>query len=257
MIYRLKSILIILSLFILISCESSKETEQVVDGYINRGMLKKDDKGVAVRDGKWIKMDNSKRVIGETEYKMGKRNGLSVVYGPNNQKALEAYYKDDKKDGILKEYNTKGKLVKEANYKEDKLDGPYFEDKADGQHKGQYKSEKKDGEWTHVWPSGAKSVFTYKNDIFDGPHKQLFRDGVISRIGQYKNGKPVGEWKEWYTPKQLSWTAQYDDDGNKHGKWFVYFENGKLKEEAEYDHGKMTAIKQWDDKGRLFNQAKR
>jgi antitoxin component YwqK of YwqJK toxin-antitoxin module len=49
----------------------------------------------------------------------------------------------------------------------------------------------------------------------NGTFKEYFKDGVLSRVGEYRAGEKTGEWK-------------------------YYLRNGSLKAIGSYDHGKMT-----------------
>jgi len=250
-------IFIVISLAIILGCGGPKEYKVWSDGYLNKGMMVTDAKGDLQKDGKWVRMTQDNRVVSETEYKIGKREGVTVNYRPNGNKLNETQYANDKKNGVYKEWNAKQELIKEATYKDDKLNGAYLEKREDGEHKGFYKDEKKDGEWSHTWPSGAKSIATYKEGKMDGPWKKLFKDGTVAEIGQYKNDKPVGEWKSWFTPKQMWWTGSYDDEGKFHGKKTIWYEDGKTQEICVYEHGKEMELKEWDKNGKLTNDAKR
>lgn len=86
----------------------------------------------------------------------------------------------------------------------------------------------------------VKGVGTFINGLAKGEHEKSDKNGNSIAAGQYKNGKKVGVWKEWYPIKD--------------GKWHFWYEKGLLKKECKYNNGKLEGeFKSWFANGQLEN----
>lgn len=70
---------------------------------------------------------------------------------------------------------------------------------------------------------------TTKNDVLHGLYQYFYTNGTINYEGEYKNGKPIGVWNEFYS------------NGNKKTQY-------KVSRESEKDYQK-TIISAWDSLG--------
>ena len=84
-------------------------------------------------------------------------------------------------------------------------------------------------------------IFYLSNDTepFTGKNLCLYEDGQFSIKGQFKDGKPDGNWTVWHQNGQIQSEENYKDgkkDG-KHTSWYV--ENGikKIYSDAYYEDG--------------------
>lgn len=68
-----------------------------------------------------------------------------------------------------------------------------------------------------------------QNKKKDGPYTSYHANGSIETSGFYKNGKRVGDWKEYFLNGQLSNKKIYDDKGKYTGSSQAYFKNGNKK----------------------------
>ena len=59
----------------------------------------------------------------KTEFKDGKKNGISKIYYPNGKLASEASFKDNIQVGVQKDYYENGKVKYEFSYKNGQIDG--------------------------------------------------------------------------------------------------------------------------------------
>jgi YD repeat-containing protein len=70
------------------------------------------------RHGIWYFYDESGRQISMTDYKHGKKHGVSLKRYPNGQVHYTGEYENDVQVGIWKTYDANGKLVDSTNYTE-------------------------------------------------------------------------------------------------------------------------------------------
>lgn len=96
----------------------------------------------------------------------------------------------------------------------------------------------KHGEWKFFFSNGNLSM------------KRTYSDGKIKKCESWnKNGTPWkkhdydvdelvnGEQWEWYENLQIKQIIKYEH-GTRHGKYIIFFSDGKLAEEGEYIKGK-------------------
>ena len=118
-----KSILILLSLFLIFSCgeKDGKWTEYYENGRIKSERIFKDGEVV---DGKYISYYDNGQIWDERNYKDGKLDGKFTIYYENgilqrinlNQIEGEGNFKDGEKDGKWTYYNEDGSLIGEGIY---------------------------------------------------------------------------------------------------------------------------------------------
>ncbi|MCT6881736.1 MAG: toxin-antitoxin system YwqK family antitoxin, partial [Snodgrassella alvi] len=109
----------------------------------------------------------------------------------------------------------------------------------------------------------------------EGKLQLWYPDGQKKIQGNYKNGKPVGQWHTWYPNGQMaiemSWqkgqpsgrTMSWYENGQKRGelnfingkaegRWQRWYPNGQLKQDMYVHHGIVQTMTTWDDKGHLL-----
>jgi antitoxin component YwqK of YwqJK toxin-antitoxin module len=66
-------------------------------------------------------------------------------------------------------------------------------------------------------------------------NKEIRKDNLINLFDE--NGERHGYWEQYYDNGQLSYKGNYVN-GNKHGYWEDYFYNGQLNYKGNYVNGK-------------------
>lgn len=89
---------------------------------------------------------------------------------------------------------------------------------------------------TYDFSGNISDEETYVHGKREGEHIQ-YRDGAKT-ITNYKNGKIMGEYTEWYPNGLLKQKGTYDEENKRTGYWVYYAEDGNLKSESNYLHGK-------------------
>ena len=67
--------------------------------------------------------------------------------------------------------------------------------------------------------------------------KGYYRNGVRSAHFKFKNLKPVGHQRGWYSNGAKRFEGHFDENGLEHGHYRKYDKEGNLLQELEYVHG--------------------
>ncbi|MCC5917532.1 MAG: hypothetical protein JJU02_09430, partial [Cryomorphaceae bacterium] len=104
-------------------------------------------------------------------------------------------------------------------------------------YKGAYKYGTRHGLITFYNGLGVKtSEGNYRLAYKDGTWKHYFRDGKLSQVEQYKNGKLHGKHISYFGNGKKDEEGEYVH-GDRHGKWTVFYENGNKSVEYNYEYG--------------------
>jgi len=124
---------------------------------------------------------------------------------------------------------------------------------------------KKEGkqEWYFENAKPEKILF-YHDDLFDGECKSWYSDGSLHTVQFFKQGKPIGEHREYYQRKSLSQPEEdflariihYDENGKIHGTEASFYPDGKKQTVVFHDHGLFHGMKKmWGADGSLLEEA--
>ena len=183
-------------------------------------------------EGKWISYYENENIKSEGFWKNSMLDSTWIFYDSNGRITLKENYSENLKNGFSIYYDSSGFNIKQTNY----LDG------------------KKNGKEL-IYYSGTNKVKeknNFKNGIKDGSSLEYDKNQQIKTIYQFNKGVILKK-------EEIN---RLDSEGNKQGVWKEYHENGKIKEEAFYFHGKQNGIvKKYNNKGKLekmesFNDGK-
>lgn len=117
--------------------------------------------------------------------------------------------------------------------------------------------------WYH--PSGSVYVQSeYRNGLLHGKYLEMDSQGKLVRESVFHQGQLVSKRQDWFPNKKLkedyeylgpsqkliapdNWNttslATYESIGQetKHGSYIAYYENGNVRSQAQYRHGKLVA----------------
>lgn len=151
--------------------------------------------------------------------------------------------------GLWKEYYETGELRSIGKYSNSKMVGEwkFLFPNQKVEIIGSYKNGKKDGEWFWYYPDGSILVTeNWDEGERDGLFVEYDENGKVITQGTYKEGAEEGEWI--YVNRGVVEKGSYFD-GMKTGEWKVWFANGLLAFEMEYEqdllNGKYVAY--WDN----------
>lgn len=203
-----------------------------------------------------IRYGNQNKIISRENYLDDKLHGLKSTYTNYNENIEEeTEYKNGKKNGVSKEYNTNGVIKSTSEYKNDTLNGimiKYY-DIGTIQSKDTYVKGIKLGKSEYYYKSG-KPAAKYTNDttmvafgknkekkvnqVHTGNSQTWYESGFKKEKDNYIKGKKNGISKAWYENGKLKYLNNYVNDART-GHQLSYHQNGNLQEditiELEYD----------------------
>jgi len=177
------------------------------------------------------------------------KNGYQKFTYPNGKLSSEGTIREGKPDGYWKSYYENGKIKSEGNRKNFELDSLWTFYNEDGKLilEITYKKGKKNGIRTSYLDKETIKE-NYKNDIKDGYTRYFYTNGKLKLEVPYVKGVEQGYGKEYATDGTIITLTEYkkgfivdrlrinrkDKDGLKQGKWFLFYENGNIKQEGAY-----------------------
>jgi antitoxin component YwqK of YwqJK toxin-antitoxin module len=207
------------------------------------------------------------------------KQGRWYLFYDNGNVKVEGIYKDDKKNGYFKEYTENGDLISVTKFinnvkQEDaeeitKLDveNEYYPDgklKASGTYRngipeGIRREYNQEGEIerSFIFKNGyvIGEGIVKENGTKEGHWKEFYSNGILRSEGEYKDGKPIGEWKYFYPDSKQEQIGKYSSTGKKTGIWKWYFENGQLMTEEEYKNGVKEGMHtEYDETGKVVEE---
>ncbi len=178
----------------------------------------------------------------------GKPDGYWKSYYENGKIKSEGNRKDFEIDSLWKFYNEEGKLILEINYKKGKKNGirtSYLDKETIREN---YKNDIKDGYTRYYYPDGGlKLEIPFVKGVEQGFGKEYATDGTIITLTEYKKGFIVDRLR----------INRRDKNNLKQGKWFLFYENGNIKQEGTYlDDKKDGYFKDYTETGDLLKISK-
>lgn len=132
------------------------------------------------------------QVTSETQYAVGKKNGLSRQFYENSKIQEESMYKNDLKNGISRFNNKNGQRIAEYNYKDGNFDGlqKTFYENDSLQTANFYLDNKLSGESREYYRNGKLKVSgKYLNGLKDGPWTEYDELGKVEKVTRFKEGE--------------------------------------------------------------------
>jgi antitoxin component YwqK of YwqJK toxin-antitoxin module len=176
----------------------------------------------------------------------GKKQGQWIKKYPNSSVIMyQGTFKNDKPIGTFT-YNyqsNKVKAVIKHDEKTNRSEAFFYHENGKLMSQGIYRNMKKDSVWTTFNSDGRITMKeTYKNDLLNGlktvyyiPDDPEVRVEVVISEYNYLNGKPEGNFVEYYPNRQVRKTGQFKNN-QRIGRWITYEVNGnKLIDENYYD----------------------
>lgn len=204
-------------------------------------------------------------------------NGYNKFYYENGNISSEGMMKDGKPVGVWKTYYENGILKSEGKRTNFLLDSlwVFYDEKGDTLKKINYRNDKKNGYYlTYKYDlnedsikiGGIISKELYLNDLKQGRSLYYTIDGYLEKSINFVDNKKKGIAKEYakdgrlisiieYTNDVLikkEYINRYNKEKLKQGIWKEFFNNDKLKTEANYINGKIHGLyKEYSISGNL------
>lgn len=173
----------------------------------------------------------------------GQPDGYWKAYYENGKLKSEGNRKDFQLDSLWKFYNESGKLILEVEYGRGKKNGlriSYFDKET---VKENYRNDVKEGYTRYYYPDGKIRLdIPFEKGVEQGFGKEYASDGTIITLTEYKKGFIVDRQR----------INRRDRNKLKQGKWYVFYGNGKVKQEGSYtDDKKDGYFKDYSENGDL------
>jgi len=97
---------------------------------------------------------------------------------------------------------------------------------------------------------GVIKTYAKKEELIEdskNKDKQYYDSGGL----KYEGNKQQGEWKSFYESGKLKRTGNYVTS-RKQGEWKEYYESGELKSTVDYNYGRVSDIKAYNETGKLI-----
>ena len=168
-------------------------------------------------NGNFLYVEKYTNDLLEEDAKETKQLDKRMAYHSNGKPSIIATYYNDKPEGIRREFDTAGKVIK----------GYVFENG-----------------WLRY------EGITDMNGLRQGTWKEYYQTGELRSKGKYKNSKPVGEWKFYFTDKTVEISGDYNQKGQKHGEWVWFYPSGDTMTIAYYEDGDLDGnYAEYDEEG--------
>ncbi len=199
-------------------------------------------------------------------------DGFTIFYHPNGEKSSEGNIVDGKPEGYWKTYSEEGILISEGNRKNHLLDSvwKFYDEEGNIKMEITYREGKKNGIRT-TYRENEKIEENFIDDLKQGISTYYYPDGPIRKIVNYIDGLEEGIAREYAEDGRIIQLITYkkgfivnrerinrfDSQGNKHGNWKYFHDNGELQLECIYKHGLLNGYyKEYDREGKLLNAYK-
>ena len=163
-------------------------------------------------NGKYIAIDKKGNYIEQSEWRNGKRHGISTLYYPNGNVRCEGRFFEGAPAGAFTEYNSRGQLIRHFTFPKDGREATgvytdYYQNEAHSvegciRSKGAFKAGQREGVWKHYDREGNLILTeTYSHGALQGSYLKL--QPVGESFGghvqaQYVDGHPEGRYIEMH-----------------------------------------------------------
>ncbi|MBQ2542241.1 MAG: toxin-antitoxin system YwqK family antitoxin [Bacteroidales bacterium] len=162
------------------------------------------------RSGVWKYYFHNGQLEETGTYRKGFPDGLWIWFYDNGKKQIEENFLDGLPSGSYKEYDLLGNVIVTGTYFDGMKVGKWTEQIGDMRSEGEYRNDKKIGEWVSYYDDG-KLEFRGKYDAGypNGEHYYYYPNGRIRELQTYAMGVAHGEWKKYLDTGELYFSVTY------------------------------------------------
>jgi len=187
--------------------------------------------------------DGSSSLPYETDYKNGKRDGFSIGWYSDDQIRFKQNHKEGKDDGLCERWHSNGQLEERSNSENGELIS---------EECWSIKGDPISCEALEGAPLG-----NYKDEKRNGIWKQWDHRGILKWEGNYKDGKKNGVHKKWVGEVLRTEYNYRNDEFNGIQKEY-YIHNSKQRTSQYYKDGLQIGLEQyWYENGQLRKEQNR
>lgn len=185
----------------------------------------------------------------------GNKKVLTVI-NSEKKKVAVIRLKNNLKEGWQEKYGYQEMLVEKSMHKNDQLDGLqiFYDNQGKIREKKEFRwnPETKKSELHGIFESYSQGKMlvqqTFKDNLKNGPFKEMNTKGVVTRKGTYYNNLLTGKLEEFNNDGKKRTVQNYtiikSEQGKEqsvlHGNYVYYKENNKILSEGMYENGKKT-----------------
>ncbi len=171
-----------------------------------------------------------------------KGSGHWVSYYNDGKVKEDGHYAQGHKVRVWKSYFPSGVIEEEIPYdQQGTMNGDYtsyFENGMIGT-KGTYVDNTRNGKWRYYFQNGQVGI---EADMTYGMRNGVWNEWNWTAspkvIGIYEGNRSIGKWEYFHKNGKMKERGNFDEDGNKHGIWQIYWASGTLWQEVEYQNGR-------------------
>ena len=205
-------------------------------------------------DGMWTIYDQYQTKIFEIPYNQGVRDGIATWFYPNQGKMRQAEFKQGLIDGDIVDFDEEEKVTNRQQY----VDGrPIVRNttfyrpnvkKTEEYFLGKKLEPEDADDWWEAKPTPYQAT---GSPTQNGAAMAWYENGQPQKRGQFKDGKPVGQFTWWHANGNKQNEGFYID-GKKSRRWTWWYENGMKQVEGVFEDDQPIAVwRAWNPEGDL------
>jgi antitoxin component YwqK of YwqJK toxin-antitoxin module len=213
-------------------------------------------------DGLWKFYSDKGILTSEISFVENKKNGVSKTYNLEGFLVLQEQYKNGAKNGYEYRFYNNGKIKSSVKYLEGRKNGLYYE--FDKNETVNTIKEYKKGKLLKTEVINRKNKFGKKQGLYRGFYyckNPCDKDLIRKWEGRFENGLKNGYFREYDEKGDLISTVKYlkgeivtDENNVTLETKKEYFDNGKVKSEANFVDGKQHGMfRNYDEDGNVLS----
>lgn len=163
-----------------------------------------------LKSGQWNYYHKNGKLEQTGTYNQGKPDGDWKWYHDNGQLACVESYLEGQLEGPYKEFDIQGRLIVSGTYFDGMKVGKWVEQSGNVRSEGEYRNDRKSGEWISYFDNGKMAFRGSFNSGFpDGKHVYYYANGKIRELETYSGGIRHGVWKKYLDTGELFFEVTY------------------------------------------------
>jgi antitoxin component YwqK of YwqJK toxin-antitoxin module len=202
----------------------------------------------------WTIYDQYQTKIFEVPYKKGVRDGTATWFYPNQAKMREVTFKQGLIDGEIIDFDEAEKVVKRRLFADGRpivRNTTFYRPsvkKTEEYFLGKKLEPEDADDW---WEAKPTPYLATGSETQNGAAMAWYENGQPKKRGQFKDGKPVGQFTWWHANGSKQSEGFYID-GQKSRRWTWWYENGMKQVEGIFQDDQPIAIwRAWHADGEL------
>lgn len=199
------------------------------------------------RDSVWTFYSQAGVLTSREAYSEGEKQGLTEIYYEDGSVSEKIHFVDDVKHGVWEQYFPDGNPKLKATVVDGVMyDGEYITYYPDGTKmmEGEYVDGKKESSWYHFNEDGSiEVIYVYRSDkvvekhFKNGTFETYWPNDIKRSVYSYKDGEKHGPFQEWYNQGEWRDEERVDNFGNRYPVQKLY--DTQLRMKGKYRNGEL------------------